>query len=45
MNAYLYASNLAHIPQQLAWTTAKHSIEATRVKSAYSSQLGTTRVL
>jgi len=38
MNAYLYASNLAHIPQQLAWTTAKQGIRATKVKSAYSSQ-------
>jgi len=38
MNAYLYASNLGHIPQQLAWATAKHGIRATKVKSAYSSQ-------
>jgi len=38
MNAYLYASNLGHIPQQLAWVTAKYGIQATRVKSAYSSQ-------
>ncbi|MGB8345598.1 MAG: transposase [Ktedonobacteraceae bacterium] len=38
MNAYLYASNLGHIPEQLAWTTAKQGIRATKVKSAYSSQ-------
>jgi Putative transposase DNA-binding domain len=38
MNAYLYASNLAHIPEQLAWATAKRGISATTVKSAYSSQ-------
>ncbi|MGB8345079.1 MAG: transposase [Ktedonobacteraceae bacterium] len=38
MNAYLYASNLGHIPEQLAWVTAKHGIRATKVKSAYSSQ-------
>jgi len=38
MNAYLYASNLAHIPEQLTWTAAKQGIRATKVKSAYSSQ-------
>ena len=38
MNAYLSASNLAHIPEQLAWVTAKRGISATMVKSAYSSQ-------
>ena len=38
MNAYLYASNLGHIPEQLAWVTAKHGIQATRVNPAYSSQ-------
>jgi transposase len=38
MNAYLYASNLAHIPKQLAWVTAKRGISATAVKCAYSSQ-------
>jgi transposase len=37
-NAYLYASNLAHIPKQIAWNAAKRGIRATRVKSAYSSQ-------
>jgi hypothetical protein len=38
MNAYLYASNLAHIPKQLAWNAAKRGVQATRVNSAYSSQ-------
>ena len=38
MNAYLYASNLAYIPKQLAWGAAKWGIRATLVKSAYSSQ-------
>jgi Putative transposase DNA-binding domain/Probable transposase len=38
MNAYLYASNLAHIPAQLAWGAAKRGIRARRVTSAYSSQ-------
>jgi len=38
MNAYLYASNLAHIPAQLAWGAAKRGMRARRVKSAYSSQ-------
>jgi hypothetical protein len=38
MNAYLYASNLAHIPRQIAWNAAKRGIQATKVKSAYSSQ-------
>jgi Putative transposase DNA-binding domain len=38
MNAYLYASNLAHIPKQLAWNAARRGRAATRVKSAYSSQ-------
>lgn len=38
MNAYLYASNLAHIPQQLAWGALKRGQRARRVKSAYSSQ-------
>lgn len=38
MNAYLYASNLGHIPEQLAWVTAKQGIQATRVNPAYSSQ-------
>lgn len=38
MNAYLYASNLAHIPAQVAWGAAKRGIRARKVKSAYSSQ-------
>jgi len=38
MNAYLYASNLAHIPKQIAWNAAKRGVAAIRVKSAYSSQ-------
>ncbi len=38
MNAYLSASSLAHIPEQLAWVTAKRGISATTVRSAYSSQ-------
>jgi hypothetical protein len=38
MNAYLYASNLAHLPKQLAWGAAKRGGRATTVKSAYSSQ-------
>lgn len=38
MNAYLRASNLAHIPQQIAWNATKRGVQATLVKSAYSSQ-------
>jgi transposase len=38
MNAYLRASNLAHIPQQLAWNAEKRGGMATPVMSAYSSQ-------
>ena len=38
MNASMRASNLAHIPQQIAWNAAKRGVQATRVKSAYSSQ-------
>jgi hypothetical protein len=38
MNAYMRASNLAHIPKQIAWNAAKRGRAATRVKSAYSSQ-------
>ena len=38
MNAYLYASNLAHIPEQIAWATAKRGMAAHTVKAAYSSQ-------
>ncbi len=38
MNAYMRASNLAQVPKQIAWNAAKRGIQATRVKSAYSSQ-------
>jgi hypothetical protein len=38
MNAYMRASNLTHIPKQIAWNAAKRGVQATRVKSAYSSQ-------
>src|SRR5450755_3990625 len=38
MNAYLRASNLARIPNKIAWETAKRGMRATKVKSAYSSQ-------
>ncbi len=38
MNAYLRASNLAHIPKQIAWGAAKRGMQATPVMSAYSSQ-------
>ena len=38
MNAYLRASNLAHIPEQIEWNAAKGGVQATKVKSAYTSQ-------
>jgi transposase len=38
MNAYMRASNLAHIPEQIAWNASKRGVSATSVKSAYSSQ-------
>jgi len=38
MNAFIRASNLAHIPDQIAWNAAKRGVQATKVKSAYSSQ-------
>ena len=38
MNSYLYASNLAHIPEHIAWATAKRGMEAHTVKATYSSQ-------
>ncbi len=38
MNAYLYASQLGHIPEQLAWATAKQGMAAHTVRAAYSSQ-------
>jgi hypothetical protein len=37
-NAYLRASNLAHIPRQIAWNSQKRGVQATPVISAYSSQ-------
>jgi hypothetical protein len=37
-NASLRASQLAHIPNQLAWNATKRGVQATVVKSAYSSQ-------
>ena len=37
MNAYLYASNLGHIPKQLAWDAKRSGRRANRVKSAYST--------
>ena len=38
MNAYLRASNLAHLPSQLEWGAAKRGLKLTHVKSAYTSQ-------
>jgi transposase len=38
MNVYIRASNLGHIPDQIAWNATKRGMQATRVKSAYSSQ-------
>jgi len=38
MNAYLYASNLGHIPEQLRWAAAKRGIPLALVNPAYSSQ-------
>lgn len=38
MNAYLYASNLGHIPKQITWASTKRGIAAHTVKAAYSSQ-------
>jgi len=37
-NAYLRASQLGHIPQQIAWNSQKRGVKATPVISAYSSQ-------
>src|SRR5258707_5967345 len=37
-NAYLRASNLGHIPQQIRWNSQKRGVKATPVSSAYSSQ-------
>jgi transposase len=38
MNAYLYASNLGHIPKQLAWGARKRGQTARAGQAAYSSQ-------
>jgi hypothetical protein len=38
MNAYMRASNLGHIPGHIAWNALKRGVQATTVKSAYSSQ-------
>jgi hypothetical protein len=38
MNAYVRASNLGHIPQQIEWDALKRGVQATTVMSAYSSQ-------
>ena len=38
MNAYLYASNLAHLPRQLAWGAKKRGQTARAGWAAYSSQ-------
>ena len=38
MNAYLKASNLAHIPHQIVWNAEKRGVLATPVNCAYSSQ-------
>ena len=37
-NAYLRASQLGQIPKQIEWNAAKRGVQATKVKSAYSSQ-------
>ncbi len=37
-NAYLRASNLGYIPQQILWNSQKRGVRATPVISAYSSQ-------
>ena len=38
MNAYLYASQLGHIPDQLVWGAQKRGLPITFVNAAYSSQ-------
>ncbi len=38
MNAYLRASHLGQIPKQIEWNALKRGVQATKVKSAYSSQ-------
>jgi hypothetical protein len=37
-NAYLRASHLGHLPQQIVWNSQKRGVKATPVISAYSSQ-------
>jgi len=37
-NAYLRASHLGHLPQQILWNSQKRGVQATPVISAYSSQ-------
>jgi hypothetical protein len=37
-NAYVRASHLVHIPQQILWNSQKRGVQATAVISAYSSQ-------
>lgn len=38
MNAYLYASNLGHLPKQLAWGAKKRGMKLTAINPAYTSQ-------
>ncbi len=38
MNAYLYASQLGHIPEQLAWAAKRQGMAAHTVRAEYSSQ-------
>ena len=37
-NAYLRASQLGQIPKQIEWNALKRGVQATKVRSAYSSQ-------
>ncbi len=38
MNAYLHASNLAHIPEQIAWDAAQTGGTGTQGQECLSSQ-------
>ena len=38
MNASLYASNLGHLPKQLAWGARKRGVRLTAINPAYTSQ-------
>ena len=38
MNAKLYASNLAHIPEHIEWVASKSGLPVVKVNPAYSSQ-------